>query len=87
MNAQYLQHSSWGKGSGGLDVRALRRYNRLLKIFALTGEILVPLLLLVYLVVAGVFLYTGNFENVIFQDGTSLSCVLDGTTGEISNVQ
>lgn len=87
MNAPDLSNSSWGKRPKVNDTRALRRYVHILRILATTGEMLVPVLALAYVLVAGIFLYTGNFENLKFEDGTSLSCILNGATGEIINVK
>lgn len=87
MDAQESNFSAWGRDPEHFDVRALRKYNRLLRRMIMAGEWMVYLLVLA--VVGGLsgFLFFGNFENVIFTDGTSLSCILDGNTGEIVNVE
>lgn len=86
----YVQESpttSWGKQDRDVDVRALRRYQTMLSRIALLGEIFV-FVLLVGVASASIWLVTQtNFENVIFYDGTDSTCVLNGKTGEISNVK
>ncbi|WP_240533895.1 hypothetical protein [Aeromonas veronii] len=45
-------------------------------------------MLLVGILAGAVWLFTQtNFENVIFYDGTDMTCVFNGKTGEIINVQ
>jgi hypothetical protein len=80
-------NSSWGQSAPVDDIRALRRYNWLLRRLASTGEALVYVLLVTFICIAGAFLFAGNFENAIFADGTSLSCFYDGSTGKIVNVK
>ncbi len=86
MDADELAYTSWGKPPEHRDVRALRRYNAMLRKLAQAGEIAVYLLAVSVIGVFLWFLFTGNFENAIFTDGTSLTCILDGNTGEIVNV-
>jgi hypothetical protein len=87
MGAYELATSSWGKPDAEIDVRALRHYQAMLSRLSSIGEALVFVLLVGILVgVAWLFTQT-NFENVIFYDGTSTTCVFNGKTGEIINVQ
>jgi hypothetical protein len=79
-------YTSWGKAPVHLDARALRLYNRILEKLVKTGEILVYILTVSVLGVFLWFLFMGNFENVIFTDGTSVTCILQGKSGEIVNV-
>jgi hypothetical protein len=81
------QCSSWGQGAKVEDIRALRRYNWILRGLVFAGEMYVFTALTLVILIVGWFLYSGNFENAIFTDGTSLSCILDGATGEIVNVK
>lgn len=81
------QGSSWGQGAEIEDIRALRRYNWILRGLVFAGEMYVLTVLVLVILIVGWFLYSGNFENTIFSDGTSLSCILDGATGEIINVK
>ena len=80
--------TSWGSGTGDdVDVRALRRYNRMLGVMLDIGE-WACLALLPCVAVAAIWLVTQtNFENVLFYDGTASVCIYDGTTGEIRNVE
>lgn len=79
--------TSWGRPDTEVDVRALRRYQDILSRIATVGEVLV-LVLLVGILIGAIWLFTQtNFENVIFYDGTDMTCVFNGKTGEISNVQ
>ena len=77
--------SAWGKHAESGDVRALRRYNALLLRMVSAGEASVYVLTVLTSVLFVWFLYTGNFENIIFTDGTDRSCILQGATGEIVN--
>lgn len=86
MNAPDTQKSTWGKPFEIDDPRALRRYNALLRGLAFVGEILSHILSALFLLIALGMLFMGNFENTIFSDGTSISCMLEGSTGEIVNV-
>ncbi len=82
-----LASSSWGRPDRDVDVRALRRYQDILSRIAAVGEVLV-LVLLMGILAGAIWLFTQtNFENVIFYDGTDMTCVFNGKTGEISNVQ
>jgi len=77
--------TSWGKRAEHGDVRALRRYNALLQRLMGIGEVSVYLLSALVVALFLWFLYMGNFENVIFTDGTDLTCILNGATGAIVN--
>jgi hypothetical protein len=87
MNAPKQPNSSWGQPSDHTDIRALKRYNWLLRKLAFVGEVIVYCLTVLIVIVCGGMLVAGNFENTIFTDGTSMSCMLDGSTGEIVNVK
>lgn len=79
--------STWGNTGEQVDLRALRRYSSWLAVGHTVGEWLaIVLVVAVALAMAGTLAYL-NFENVIFTDGTSQACVLDGNSGVISNVQ
>lgn len=86
MDTSESSYSSWGKPSDHLDVRALRRYNSMLNSLARTGEVMVYVLAIAIVACFLWFLFYGNFENAIFTDGTSLSCIYDGENGEIVDV-
>lgn len=87
MNVLDLPDSSWGRPQKHHDTRALRRYNQLLRHLARAGEIVTQVLIVVMCIMFVGLLYVGNFENAIFADGTSLSCIFDGATGKIVNVK
>lgn len=87
MSALPPPNSTWARPPNHKDVRALRRYNKLLRALSRAGEIAVHVLLALVLLVVGGMLYVGNFENIIFTDGTSVACMLDGSTGEIVDVK
>ncbi len=79
--------STWGNTGERIDLRALRRYSAWLAFVLTAGEwIAIVLVVAIAIATAGTFTYL-NFENVIFTDGTSHVCVLDGTTGAISDAQ
>jgi hypothetical protein len=79
--------TDWGKRPQFDDVRAFRRYNTILRHLARAGEILVCGLVLAVMSTFLGFLYAGNFENLIFWDGTEHACLMDGATGYISSVE
>lgn len=78
--------TDWGRKPRFDDVRAFHRYNTLLRHCAHTGQILVCVLVVTVMSTFLGFLYGGNFENLIFWDGTGHSCILDGGTGYIKSV-
>ncbi|MDB6013645.1 MAG: hypothetical protein JWL65_5895 [Gammaproteobacteria bacterium] len=78
--------TDWGKKPQFDDVRAFRRYNTFLRDFARAGEVLVCVLVVAVMGTFIGFLYGGNFENLIFWDGTDHACILDGGTGHINSV-
>jgi len=87
MESRQLAGSSWGKRDTEVDVRAMRRYQATLSRIAYVGEVLVSVLLAGVLA-SSVWLFTQtNFENIIFYDGTDMTCVFNGETGEIINVR
>ncbi len=87
MDQQDGNFTSWGHDPEHFDVRALRRYNALLHKLVVAGEWAVVILTLATVICFVGVLFFGNFEDIIFTDGTSLSCILDGNTGEIVNVK
>lgn len=87
MDAQELKFTNWGRDAEHFDVRALRHYNVLLRKMVVLGECAVVLLTLMAVAGFMAFLFYGNFENVIFTDGTNETCILDGKTGAIVNVE
>jgi hypothetical protein len=79
--------STWGNTGEKVDVRALRRYSAwLARVLNACEWIAIVLVVAIALAMGGTLAYL-NFENVIFTDGTDQTCVLDGSTGVISNVQ
>jgi len=79
--------STWGNTGERVDIRALRRYSTWLALANNVGEWTAILLVVVLAIAMVATLVYLNFENVIFTDGTSQACVLDGNSGVISNVQ
>lgn len=78
--------SSWGNPSNDVNVRTLYKYNKILSILELIGENLFYVLLIAFVFIF-IWMYSEtNFENIIFDDGTSHLCILDGKTGVITNV-
>jgi len=79
--------TSWGKRDVEVDVRALRQYQIIQSRIETIGEILV-FLLLTGILGSTIWLFSNtNFEDVIFYDGSAMTCVLNGQNGEISHVQ
>ena len=77
------EKTSWGTPELQVDARALRRYHNILSYTSGLGEILI------FLLVIGIFMSVlwlitqANFENIIFYDGTDMTCILHGSTGNI----
>lgn len=81
--------TTWGRADDEVEVdtRALRRYRGFLRVALVGGEI-VNLVLVCALLGAVVWTVTlTNFENDVFTDGSEHSCVLNGSTGEITNAR
>jgi hypothetical protein len=85
MDAADTAYTSWGEQPKHVDMRALRTYNAALRKLSLVGEVLTYVLATLFVSMIFWTLFTGNFENAIFTDGTSLTCILDGNSGEIVN--
>ena len=79
--------TSWGQPAEQNNVRALRRFNALLRGLASAGSWMLTLISAAAMVSFGVALFTINFENDIFSDGSTLTCILDGRTGEIGDAK
>ncbi|UXI68338.1 hypothetical protein [Tahibacter amnicola] len=81
--------TTWGRRSSRYetDVRALRRYNRLLAKTARAGEVAVFIMLVTAVGGVAKVLWGTNFENGIVLDGTTNVCFYDGNTGQIRNVE
>lgn len=89
MSAPYSpgEVSTWGNTGERVDIRALRRYSAWLALALSAGEwTAIALTVAIAVAMAGTLTYL-NFENVIFTDGTSHVCVLDGSTGAIRDAQ
>ena len=79
--------TSWGKrGQGEIDIRALRRYNKLLGNISNTGEALIAVLLVLIITTTTFLLTQTNFEKAIFIDGTDFVCIYDDDEKGIINV-
>jgi hypothetical protein len=77
--------TSWGEGVKITDVRALRRYNAILRIALNIGSTAATLVAIGAICAYLWFVFKGNFENLIFTDGTNRTCVMDGGTGQIKD--
>ena len=85
MHIPKIAFTSWGKPTEHLDIRALRRYNAMLRTIAGIGEGAYFVMAAGAVCICFAFLFYGNFERGIFSDGTSLTCMIDGITGEVIN--
>lgn len=79
--------SSWGQTNAEIEIRAKRRYQHLLRNSATIGEGIFFGLLSLACIGLIWMLTAMNFENAVFYDGTAMVCVMDGDTGEITNVR
>ncbi|QTP13323.1 hypothetical protein [Serratia symbiotica] len=78
--------SSWGRDLTEPNIKALKKFNSILKTmnsFLERTDILIKLC--VFLTIA-LLLFSTTFEDVILDDGTSNICVINGKTGEIEHV-
>jgi hypothetical protein len=75
---------SWGCRSPPQDIRVFEQYNRLLRRLGKVGEWTVWVLFVATLGTYLRLLAVGDFENVVFWDGSNRACVLVGATGEIA---
>ncbi|MCE4113280.1 MULTISPECIES: hypothetical protein [Yersinia pseudotuberculosis complex] len=79
-------NSSWGNPTNEVNVRTLYKYKNILALLEMIGENIFYALLIAFIFMF-IWMYTEtNFENIIFDDGTSHLCILDGKTGVITNV-
>jgi hypothetical protein len=85
MDVLKSQRTAWGKRTLLEDVRALRTYNALLKRARTVGETLAVCFSAATILGALAFMYLGNFESAIVNDGTSTNCVLDDKTGSTTH--
>jgi hypothetical protein len=87
VDTQILAQGTWGCRPAPEDVRALRRYNLLLRHLGQAGEWTVAVLFVAVLATYLGFLGTGDFTDVVFWDGTNHACVLIGNTGAIGSAR
>lgn len=85
MDAQELLYTTWGKAPDKQDIRAIRRFNDVLRKLAGAGEVLAFVLAIASVAAFLWFLFYGNFEIAIFTDGTSFTCLFDGSNKDIVN--
>jgi hypothetical protein len=86
MNVHFNLNSDWGKPIPDYDPRALRKFNHILRRLNTTLE-WISVILSIGIFISLLFLmFDTNFLDLIFDDGTSNLCVLEGKTGEISYV-
>lgn len=74
---------SWGVAELPINVVSLRRYNALLHKLDSFSEIVCFIAMGALPCVFTAMMLNTNFENLIFFDGTSLYCVMDGSNGKI----
>lgn len=79
--------STWGHKVHEINVRALKRTNRVLHVLNEVGEIAcIPIS--IFIVVCMIcFLLKTNFEYVIFYDGTNDICVYSDITNGVNHVE
>lgn len=84
---QQPSHGSWGRPRSEIEPRVLRLWCRALIVLGNVGESLHLVMIAGLVAFAGSLLFGINYENIIFYDGTSITCVLDGDTQGSTNVQ
>lgn len=83
MSKIFGNNSSWGVSNENTDIRALRKFNNFLKIFVSFFENTNNILAMCIFVSVLLLMLDTNFTDLIFDDGTSDYCILNGKTGEI----
>lgn len=83
------QRSTWGGRRTDLtvDPLTLERYYKALRTCAISLIVLIILITATAGVMAGIFIYNGDFEYIIFNDGTDALCILDPNTGAIKQYE
>ena len=79
--------SSWGQPADYIDVRSLKRYQRLLQRLDLLGESLVFVFVVGLCIGFPVLMTKTNFEHAIFDDGSGNVCLFDGDQEIIRHVR
>jgi len=82
-----VQHTSWGHPESISDMRTLKKYAAFLRSIRLGLEALNFLLIVAVFLMFIFSLLHGVFEDAVIYDGTRTSCVLDGKTGEVTDVR
>lgn len=79
--------SSWGHKVHEINVRSVKRTNRVLRLLNEVGEkACIPISIIIVICMLYFLIFT-NFEYVIFYDGTNDICVLSDTTNGVSHVE
>jgi hypothetical protein len=83
------QRSTWGGRRTDLtvDPTTLGRYYNILRKLAITLIVLIILLISISCIMAGILIYNGDFEQIIFNDGTDALCILDPNTGAVKQYE
>lgn len=81
--------STWGGQRTDLTIEptVLERYYVLLRRIAITLIVINILCITTAGVMAGIFIFNGDFEYIILNDGTDALCILDPKTGAIKQYE
>jgi hypothetical protein len=85
-NSKCTISSTWSEPCEEFDKRELERYFVFVKFLENTGKLILVLLILGLFLVITTFLFTGEFEQIIFTDGSELTCIYDNSTDNIVSV-
>ena len=78
-----LFSTTWSEPEKDFDRRACRAYLHLLIQLEWAGKILLVIFFLSFVIGASALLLGKNFEQIIFTDGTEVTCLFDTETGQI----
>ncbi|MFD1246136.1 hypothetical protein [Paralysiella testudinis] len=75
--------TTWSEPEDNFDKRTYRRYLAILVQLEWAGKILLAIFVIIFIAGTTSLLLLKNFEQVIFTDGSELTCVYDTETGKI----
>ena len=73
--------TAWGETENRIEIKVLKKYEAVLLKFANLGEVCIHLLVWSLAILIVCFIFTQDFEKIIFNDGSENSCVLN-TNGD-----
>lgn len=83
------QRSTWAGRRTDLTIEpyVLERYYVFLRGLAISLTVLIILFISIACIMAGILIFNGDFEYIIFNDGTDALCILDPKIGAIKQYE